>query len=90
MRQTQIFSGSSHPGLVDAICERLGQSPAKAELGKFSNGETKVQLRNCYPEEISVPKLMHDQIPRSASRMCLSSRAVAISTTNSTYLSLSS
>jgi len=45
MRQTQIFAGSSHPTLVHSICERLGQSPAKADLGKFANGETKVQLR---------------------------------------------
>ncbi|KAI9669284.1 MAG: hypothetical protein M1831_000319 [Alyxoria varia] len=44
MRQTQIFSGSSHPSLVESICDRLGQRPAKADLGKFSNGETKVQL----------------------------------------------
>lgn len=44
MRQVKIFSGSSHPGLVDSICDRVGVSPAKAELGKFANGETKVQL----------------------------------------------
>jgi len=44
MRQVKIFSGSSHPGLVDSICDRIGVSPAKAELGKFANGETKVQL----------------------------------------------
>jgi len=45
MRQTQIFSGSSHPALVEAICDRLGQKPGKAELLKFSNGETRVQIR---------------------------------------------
>jgi ribose-phosphate pyrophosphokinase len=45
MRQVQIFSGSSHPTLVDGICERLGQTPGKAELRKFSNGETSVQIR---------------------------------------------
>ena len=38
----KIFSGSSHPLLVDAICERLGTSPSKVELKKFSNGETSV------------------------------------------------
>ena len=45
MRQTQIFSGSSHPALVDAICDFLGQKPAQAELKEFSNGETSVQIR---------------------------------------------
>lgn len=46
MRQTQIFSGNSHPSLVEGICERLGQRPGKAELRKFSNGETSVQIQS--------------------------------------------
>jgi ribose-phosphate pyrophosphokinase len=49
----QIFSGSSHPALVDGICDRLGQTPGQAELRKFSNGETSVQIResssSCFP-----------------------------------------
>ncbi|KAF1992357.1 phosphoribosyl pyrophosphokinase [Aulographum hederae CBS 113979] len=45
MRQTQIFAGSSHPVLVDQICDRLGQRPGRAELRKFSNGETSVQIQ---------------------------------------------
>lgn len=44
MRRVKIFSGSSHPCLVDAICERLGTQPAKCELKKFSNGETSVSI----------------------------------------------
>lgn len=44
MRQTCIFSGSSHPVLVEGICERLGQKPAKVDLRKFSNGETSVEI----------------------------------------------
>ncbi|KAL8845222.1 MAG: hypothetical protein Q9176_000390 [Flavoplaca citrina] len=44
MRRVKIFSGSSHPLLVDAICERLGTQAAKCELTKFSNGETSVKL----------------------------------------------
>ncbi|KAL9009442.1 MAG: hypothetical protein Q9173_005532 [Seirophora scorigena] len=44
MRRVKIFSGSSHPGLVDAICERLGTQPAKRDLRKFSNGETSVSI----------------------------------------------
>lgn len=44
MRQTCIFSGSSHPHLVEAICERLGQKPSQVELKKFSNGETSVEI----------------------------------------------
>ncbi|KAL1640465.1 ribose-phosphate pyrophosphokinase 1 [Diplodia intermedia] len=46
MRQTQIFSGLSHPTLVEGICDRLGQRPGKAELRKFSNGETSVQIQS--------------------------------------------
>lgn len=44
MRGVQIFSGTSHPGLAETICERLGTSPAKADLGKFANGETSVNI----------------------------------------------
>ncbi|KAL8978306.1 MAG: hypothetical protein Q9177_006435, partial [Variospora cf. flavescens] len=44
MRRVKIFAGSSHPGLVDAICERLGTQPAKCDLRKFSNGETSVSI----------------------------------------------
>ncbi|KAL2867171.1 ribose phosphate diphosphokinase subunit PRS1 [Aspergillus lucknowensis] len=44
MRGVQIFSGTSHPLLTETVCERLGTSPAKVELGKFSNGETNVNV----------------------------------------------
>lgn len=45
MRQAQIFSGSSHPHLVEGICDRLGQKPGNVQLTKFSNGETSVQIQ---------------------------------------------
>ncbi|KAI3098337.1 hypothetical protein DTO032C6_2340 [Penicillium roqueforti] len=44
MRGVQIFSGNSHPRLAETICERLGTVPAKANLGKFANGETSVEI----------------------------------------------
>ena len=44
MRRVKIFSGSSHPLLVEAICERLGSSPANCDVKKFSNGETSVNF----------------------------------------------
>ncbi|PGH23979.1 hypothetical protein AJ80_02041 [Polytolypa hystricis UAMH7299] len=44
MRGVQIFSGSSHPSLAEAICERLGKTPSKCDLRKFSNGETSVNI----------------------------------------------
>lgn len=44
MRGCCIFSGSSHPSLVQHICDRLGQNPSKVELKKFSNGETSVEI----------------------------------------------
>jgi ribose-phosphate pyrophosphokinase len=47
MRQTQIFSGSSHPQLAQSICDWLGQKLGEADLGTFANGETRVQIRQC-------------------------------------------
>ena len=44
MRRVKIFSGSSHPLLTEAICERLGSQPAHCDLKKFSNGETSVSI----------------------------------------------
>ena len=44
MRGVQIFAGTSHPSLSEAICERLGTQPASCELRKFSNGETSVNI----------------------------------------------
>ena len=45
MRGAIVFSGSSHPRLVDGICDRLGMRPGSATLGKFKNGETSVTIR---------------------------------------------
>lgn len=44
MRGACIFSGTSHPALVDAICERLGTNPSKVDSKKFANGETSVEI----------------------------------------------
>lgn len=44
MRGVKIFAGRSHPLLADAICERLGTTTAKCEVGNFSNGETSVNI----------------------------------------------
>lgn len=45
MRGAIVFSGSSHPKLVDGICDRLGMRQGSATLGKFKNGETSVTIR---------------------------------------------
>ncbi|KAF2772173.1 phosphoribosyl pyrophosphokinase [Teratosphaeria nubilosa] len=45
MRQVCVFSGSSHPQLVQSICDRLGQSPSQVALKKFANGETSVEIK---------------------------------------------
>ncbi|KAF2467332.1 phosphoribosyl pyrophosphokinase, partial [Lindgomyces ingoldianus] len=44
MRGAIVFSGSSHPQLVDGICDRLGAKAGSAHLTKFANGETCVQI----------------------------------------------
>ncbi|OAL03026.1 phosphoribosyl pyrophosphokinase [Phaeosphaeriaceae sp. SRC1lsM3a] len=44
MRGAIVFAGSSHPRLVEGICDRLGTKPGHATLGKFKNGETSVTI----------------------------------------------
>lgn len=44
MRQTKIFSGSSHPELAALIAERLGHPISPLKTQKFSNGETGVEV----------------------------------------------
>ncbi|CAN9175125.1 unnamed protein product [Alternaria alternata] len=44
MRGALVFGGSSHPKLVEGICDRLGMKPGSATLGKFKNGETSVTI----------------------------------------------
>ena len=39
-----IFSGSSNPGLAGDICTYLGTRLARAEVGRFSDGETQVEV----------------------------------------------
>ncbi|KAI8802413.1 phosphoribosyltransferase-like protein [Cladochytrium replicatum] len=45
MRNIVVFSGSSHPQLVDAICQRLSLIPGKSVLNKFANRETNVEIK---------------------------------------------
>lgn len=44
MRSLVVFSGSSHPQLTSQICQRVGVEPGKANLAKFSNSETSVEI----------------------------------------------
>lgn len=44
MRNLVVFSGSSHPQLAAQICQRIGVEPGKANLAKFSNNETRVEI----------------------------------------------
>ncbi|KAH3911592.1 ribose-phosphate diphosphokinase [Parastagonospora nodorum] len=44
MRGAIVFAGSSHPKLVEGICDRLGTKQGSATLGKFKNGETSVTI----------------------------------------------
>ncbi|OSS52983.1 hypothetical protein B5807_02802 [Epicoccum nigrum] len=46
MRGAIVFGGSSHPKLVDGVCDRLGMKPGSATLGKFKNGETSVTIQS--------------------------------------------
>ncbi|XP_014664168.1 PREDICTED: ribose-phosphate pyrophosphokinase 1 [Priapulus caudatus] len=44
MPNIKVFGGSSHPDLVQKICDRLGIAPAKVVTKKFSNQETCVEI----------------------------------------------
>ncbi|KAG0175692.1 ribose-phosphate pyrophosphokinase [Apophysomyces sp. BC1034] len=50
MRNLVVFGGSSHPELTERICRRLGVSPGKAKLSKFSNNETSVEMNESVRE----------------------------------------
>ena len=44
VRNLVVLGGSSHPALVQTICNHLGIPPAKVLLSKFSVGETRVEI----------------------------------------------
>ncbi|KAI9342483.1 phosphoribosyl synthetase-associated domain-containing protein [Zopfochytrium polystomum] len=44
MRNIIVLSGSSHPKLVESICQRLGIPKGAVKLSKFSNRETNVEV----------------------------------------------
>jgi len=45
VRNIVVLGGSSHPNLTETICNNLGIPPAKALLGKFAVGETRVEIQ---------------------------------------------
>ncbi|SAM06971.1 hypothetical protein [Absidia glauca] len=51
MRNLVVLGGSSHPELTLAICRRLGIPPGQAKLGKFSNHETSVEIKESVREQ---------------------------------------
>ncbi|KAF2213355.1 hypothetical protein CERZMDRAFT_40089 [Cercospora zeae-maydis SCOH1-5] len=69
MRGACIFSGSSHPHLVEAICERLGQKPSKVDLKKFANGETSVEISTLWSPTLRRAILTRPQRRQSATKM---------------------
>jgi ribose-phosphate pyrophosphokinase len=42
MRNVTVLSGSSHPKLAEAVCQRLGIPLGRTTLAKFANQETNV------------------------------------------------
>ena len=45
VRNIVVLGGSSHPQLVQTICNHLGVPPANVLLAKFSVGETRVEIK---------------------------------------------
>ncbi|KAK9480218.1 phosphoribosyltransferase-like protein [Lipomyces japonicus] len=46
-----VFGGSSHPSLVESICNILGVPQGGLKTGKFSNGETSVSIAESVREK---------------------------------------
>ena len=44
VRNIVVLGGSSHPTLVETICEMLGITPGQALFSKFAVGETRVEI----------------------------------------------
>lgn len=51
MRNLVILSGTSHPTLVESICQNLAIDEKHVELKKFSNGETSVTVQDSVREK---------------------------------------
>jgi len=39
-----VFTGSSNPAVAQKVCQRLGQPMSDATIGRFSDGETRVEI----------------------------------------------
>jgi hypothetical protein len=76
MRGAIVFAGSSHPKLVEGICDRLGTKQGSATLGKFKNGETSVTIRTS-SASLHPPQAHMKQTRLSETKMSSSSRAAA-------------
>jgi ribose-phosphate pyrophosphokinase len=44
LKDIKIFAGNSNPALVRAICAYLETTPSRAAIGRFSDGETSVEI----------------------------------------------
>jgi len=44
MERIKVLAGNAHPDLANEICKYLGLALGKADVGKFSNGETSVMI----------------------------------------------
>jgi ribose-phosphate pyrophosphokinase len=40
----KVFSGNAHPALAREICEYLGVSPGEIQVGRFPDGEVRLQI----------------------------------------------
>ena len=55
MRDITVFSGSAHPELATAICQRLGAPLSPSTLDRFTNDCLQVQLRaNCRERDVYI------------------------------------
>src|SRR5256885_710672 len=44
-RDFKVFAGNSNPDLAKKICEHLGRPLSRADIGRFSDGEIQVEIK---------------------------------------------
>lgn len=55
MREIVVFSGTAHPGLTEAICQRLGVAVSPSRISRFSNDCLQAQLlANCRQRDVYI------------------------------------
>ncbi len=76
MDRIHIIAGNASAGLVKSICEGLGDDPTPATVGRFSDGEVKVQiLENVRGDDVFIVNSTHPPFENIAETIFLANAA---------------